>query len=1020
MMLNPFKVVSIIFLLLNFSQITPVRSSPMISTLINSVNLTVFMERIVREHFSTEQTTTAPTNYLILLSNFTGNNETVDDDDVIIFHLNTPTIMTDVNNFNHDSTIKAPQSFTIFMSFQDDGTTGLQILNRNNLYWSDAGNCRHGQIFDPFTGICRDVFCNDGFVQTQDGCVPDENVDRSHLEPVKKPAEEMEVEITLNHQLCTFVRGINSTSECNHETAINPGEDLEQEIFLDEFRKNISEILHINPERIQDMSVESYKVVNESHATTVPILNQTEDIKPLDLLLGYRFIDSVIMTEELKLRFIIKNNSLFEDDTKQTILLFYYLTLLSLEMTTIPINNHYPVLTNVVEIRNATDGWCNGPGDEKLYVRSDFRIYALYAKDKNTKYYIYVNQTETLYATGYYYLTMFFVKDSLNLPGNDRMSEFKENNTVSHSSTQIKSEFKNDMLIIDNDLDELLDDLDEQFLINDRLDEFLLDLVDVTDSLFDNKTSKLLTVCNRAPRIRVNCKNHETVRLKICELDKQPDRSYCVIMFPNVCYSINEYAYDSLEPDVYIRVCKEQETVTSNSVNKTNSLLVKNDYVKKRPSSEKTIIEVSAGWLSLVTTVVSLIAMIATLITYFMFKELRNIPGWNVINLIIALVVGQSCFLIGSTANQTPVACFIIALFTHYGYLASFFWMNVIAFDLYRNFRQKSSHILLQSLDITKRLKNYVLFAWLSPLTIIITAVIVDFTVNDDDKPLSYQPCYAGLAPGCDKTKNNFSNSSANGNETCIQPNVVSSVSRVLVLEGACWIRNGLANLIFFGLPIAFIISVNAVFYSLAIYNIRKKKQKQKDTQLRRISRARQPLDADIRFYVQIAVIMGFSWSIGFFLHFFNTTHDRVKEIIYYILTYAFILLNASVGLFIFFVFIFKTDIWLLYKREFQNRNFHFLTRVKTTFRKRFEFKRKDKKKFEIDNNLGGSKFTASDSNMSSITTESFKYYTTINHKEKLENKDSVSTVSSILNDSGIENNSPTPTLSKEVEMNFF
>lgn len=61
-----------------------------------------------------------------------------------------------------------PQPFTILMNFQNDGTTSVQIF-QDNTYWTDQGRCRHGQIFDPVSGVCRDVFCTQGFVLRPQG-----------------------------------------------------------------------------------------------------------------------------------------------------------------------------------------------------------------------------------------------------------------------------------------------------------------------------------------------------------------------------------------------------------------------------------------------------------------------------------------------------------------------------------------------------------------------------------------------------------------------------------------------------------------------------------------------------------------------------------------------------------------------------------------------------------------------------------------------------------------------------------
>jgi len=65
----------------------------------------------------------------------------------------------------------------------------------------------------------------------------------------------------------------------------------------------------------------------------------------------------------------------------------------------------------------------------------------------------------------------------------------------------------------------------------------------------------------------------------------------------------------------------------------------------------------------------------------------------------------------------------------------------------------------------------------------------------------------------------------------------------------------GNANLVFFGIPIALILAVNFVYFTLTIYNIRS--QKMKKSNLRRFSRSKTAADKDVKFYIQIALILG-------------------------------------------------------------------------------------------------------------------------------------------------------------------
>lgn len=147
--------------------------------------------------------------------------------------------------------------------------------------------------------------------------------------------------------------------------------------------------------------------------------------------------------------------------------------------------------------------------------------------------------------------------------------------------------------------------------------------------------------------------------------------------------------------------------------------------------------------------------------------------------------------------------------------------------------------------------------------------------------------------------------------DSCQSLNSEATILNVAFLSRTCWISNGNANLIYFGVPIALIIIANAALFFLTIYNIRSTKLKQKKSQLRRFSRVKAPLDRDVKFYIQMGVIMGFTWIIGFFL----TSLSNAQEVILQILVYLFIVSNASQGIFIFFVFIFKRETLNLYKQ---------------------------------------------------------------------------------------------------------
>ena len=308
--------------------------------------------------------------------------------------------------------------------------------------------------------------------------------------------------------------------------------------------------------------------------------------------------------------------------------------------------------------------WCTGDKNEKKLIYNQFRI--LIDDQTNTanksslaKYYIIDDSTGIIYETGDFFLQILF-----ELP----------NGVAKRQNTNHVINYKGH------------------------------NLFDITDR-YPSHNNSLLHICNRAPKIR-HCPTAVTYNVEVCAYTyNNKTREFC----PNskqhkslACLSTSEY---ELDPNgLYLRVCDHDQA----------------ESAQHRRHTAEYISTIIAGYMSSICLAVSMIFMLATLTTYALFKELRNIPGWNIINVTLALLLAQFFFFVGSFIDQYPSVCFAVAVWTHYGLLASFCWMNVIAFDLYRNFRQRSAHVLLKTIRVRDRLLRYALFGWLSPLTIVI------------------------------------------------------------------------------------------------------------------------------------------------------------------------------------------------------------------------------------------------------------------------------------------------------------
>ena len=105
------------------------------------------------------------------------------------------------------------------------------------------------------------------------------------------------------------------------------------------------------------------------------------------------------------------------------------------------------------------------------------------------------------------------------------------------------------------------------------------------------------------------------------------------------------------------------------------------------PSTHSGRTEISVIVISYVGIGLSIVCLLVVLITYSLFKELRTLPGVNLMNLCLALLAAHSMFMVAG-ATRVRLFCRSIAVLLHYFNLSSFVWMSIIAFDTYRTFFQ--------------------------------------------------------------------------------------------------------------------------------------------------------------------------------------------------------------------------------------------------------------------------------------------------------------------------------------------
>ena len=140
----------------------------------------------------------------------------------------------------------------------------------------------------------------------------------------------------------------------------------------------------------------------------------------------------------------------------------------------------------------------------------------------------------------------------------------------------------------------------------------------------------------------------------------------------------------------------------------------------------KTPIPISALAILTVTCIsLSLICLVLTLITYFLFRTLRTLPGKNNICLIFTLLAAQTTIIILPHIQGKAVVCVILGLFSHFAWLSYFACLTICSFHMFRVFtgKMKSHNDTNASVNIT--VAKYCLFSFGVPACIALLVVCI-------------------------------------------------------------------------------------------------------------------------------------------------------------------------------------------------------------------------------------------------------------------------------------------------------
>lgn len=306
-------------------------------------------------------------------------------------------------------------------------------------------------------------------------------------------------------------------------------------------------------------------------------------------------------------------------------------------------------------------------------------------------------------------------------------------------------------------------------------------------------------------------------------------------------------------------------------------------------------------YMSDICLAISVVCLAFHIIVHMILPKLRNLPGKNLLSLSCALFMAQLLFLTGIGLRDTVGyrLCATLGVLTHWFYLAAFFWMNVMGFDICRTFTGSLiRHRGMQGRGQRCTFIFYSLYAWGFPTLVVSLGIMLDLTHLMDD----YAPEYG---------------------------------------TRLCWISNKTGLGFFFIVPVAVLLLENMILFSLTVFSILKqrraarfavdKKQSYRKAgesksvterlqlppgptaptaPMRHSSTANSKQKIRFILYIKLGLIMGMGWIFGFI-----AALAKIPA-----LWYPFIFFNALQGAFIFVAFCCKRKIYFMLYQWATNR----------------------------------------------------------------------------------------------------
>ncbi|KAK4872552.1 hypothetical protein RN001_014581 [Aquatica leii] len=272
--------------------------------------------------------------------------------------------------------------------------------------------------------------------------------------------------------------------------------------------------------------------------------------------------------------------------------------------------------------------------------------------------------------------------------------------------------------------------------------------------------------------------------------------------------------------------------------------------------------------------IISMPFLLLTFLVYAILPD-RNLHGKCLMCYVITLF-GAYALLIFIQLYPNSIemdACKALGIMCLFFFMVSFFWMSVMSIDIFLAFSGRRGFSGSRKEAERKRFLLYSAYAWGMPLLLVVVVTSLSVT-TDVEANTWYNP---GMG------------------------------------AGQCWLRDGIPTLLYFYLPMALLIIINILLFCTTACKI--KQVKQDTAVLRKDESKKHSYENDkqrFNLYLKLLLAMGVNWSMEIISWIVDWQIGHVPPAVWYITDFC----NALYGVFVFFIFVFKRNIWKLLKKR--------------------------------------------------------------------------------------------------------